>query len=84
MPRTKQINVSIPEASVPLLLDFTDKCKELGLTRSEVLIELMTGWCADGEVTHGPFTSVESLMDSLNSPEHDEHASNDPLPEWMI
>jgi len=55
---SKRINVSIPDDAVPLLNDFTDKCKELGLSRSEVLIELMTGWCAEGEVTHGPFNNA--------------------------
>ena len=45
--RTKQMNVSIPKASLALLADFTDKCKDLGLSRSEVLIGLMETWCSD-------------------------------------
>jgi len=83
--RTKQINVSIPDEAVPILAAFDIICKDMKQSRSETLIELMMECVEANQGTiSGPFTSTQALMDSLNSPEHDEHASNDPLPEWMI
>jgi len=41
---SKRINVSIPDADVPLLEDFDDKVDDLGLSRSEVLVDMMRRW----------------------------------------
>lgn len=38
----KRINISIPDSQVPMLAEFDSCCKDVGLSRSEVLVELMT------------------------------------------
>ena len=73
MSRTKQINVSIPAAQVPLLEEFDAHCKSLGLSRSEVLLELMSNYVASNDI---------GCLSELA--EDTEHASNDPLPEWLL
>ena len=100
----KRINVSIPQDDVPLLDDFDDKCKDLGLPRSEVLVELMYRWAygdtlpdsvksrqatAKGfgaSVIGRPKTkdAQNGLTELLQAAlEEGEHASNDPLPEFL-
>jgi len=97
--RSRQINVTIPKDAVPLLEDFTDKCKNLNLSRSEVLLILMANWCAiDSTSTEKPAALTpksrvalkprdplrEALTEGCPAPDPFEPCDPDAqLPEWM-
>lgn len=51
MSRTKQFNVTVPKKCLATLAQFDDLCQELHLSRSELVLELMTQYVADHEVT---------------------------------
>ena len=66
MARTKQINVSVPADAVPMLAEFDDCCKDVGLSRSEVLVELMTHYVSQAEKAR---RKRKMSQDTLDIPE---------------
>ena len=72
----KRINISIPDAQVSMLAEFDSCCKDVGLSRSEVLVELMTQYVTppvynpmSDEVSRGQDPDEDTLNDIPDIPE---------------
>lgn len=82
--RTKQINVSIPEESIPLLAAFDAVCKRRGKSRSETIIGLMRRIVSGSDkVAARGDTENTRQRQAVDKAKFAEAAKDEPLPSFL-